>query len=82
MIYNSYSYKRRVTGFYQESQNPLCPVVKRIVVYKSTKHQFTYLIYYQVHQEIHAKQFFIVIFQLFSIGDSFNFKATQETRLI
>ena len=36
----------------------------------------------QVHQEIHAKQLFIIIFRLFSIGDSFNFKATQETRLI
>ena len=27
MTYNSYSYKRGVTGFYQESQNPLCLVV-------------------------------------------------------
>ena len=36
----------------------------------------------QVHQEIHAKQFFIILFKLYSIGDSFKFKATQETRLI
>ena len=36
----------------------------------------------QVHQEIHAKQFSIILFKLFSIGDSFKFKATQETRLI
>ena len=34
-----------------------------------------------IHQEIHAKQF-IFLFKLFSIGDSFKFKATQETRLI
>ena len=33
----------------------------------------------QVHQEIHAKQFIIILFKLFSIGDSFKFKATQET---
>ena len=36
----------------------------------------------QVHQKIDAKQVFIIIFKLFSIGDSFKFKATQETRLI
>ena len=36
----------------------------------------------QVHQEIHAKQFLIILFKLFSIGDSFKFNATQETRLI
>ena len=62
-----------------------------------TTHLFTYLIYYlfqdkfkypkiikiqQVHQEIHTKQFFIILFKLFSIGDSFKFNATQETRLI
>ena len=59
--------------------------------------EFTYFIYYvfqdkfkypkiikiqQVHQEIQAKQFFYFIFKLLSIGDSFKFKATQETRLI
>ena len=48
-------------------------------------HQFTYFIYYlfqdnfkyakiiktqQVHQDIHAKQLFIILFKLFSIGDS------------
>ena len=64
---------------------------------KYTAHQFTYFIYYlfqdkfkypknfkiqQVHPEIHAKQFFTILFKLFSIGDSFKFKATQETRLI
>ena len=62
-----------------------------------TTHQFTYFIYYlfqdkfkypkiikiqQVYQEIHAKQFFIILFKLFSIGDSFKFNAAQETRLI
>ena len=64
---------------------------------KYTTHQFTYIIYYlfqdkykypkiikiqQVHQEIHAKQIFIILFKLFSIGDSFIFNATRETRLI
>ena len=64
---------------------------------KYTTHQFTYSIYYlfqdnfknpkmmkiqQVHQEIHAKQFFIFLFKLFSIGDSFKFNATRETQLI
>ena len=36
----------------------------------------------EVHQEIHAKQFLLYLFKLFSIGDSFKFNATQETRLI
>ena len=64
---------------------------------KYTTHQITYFIYYlfhhnfknakimknqQVHREIHAKQFFIILLKLFSIGNSFKFKATQETRLI
>ena len=64
---------------------------------KFATYQFTYFIYYlfqdkfkypkiikiqQVHQEIHAIQFFIILFILFSIGDSFKFNATQETRLI
>ena len=31
----------------------------------------------QVHQEIHTKQFLFYLFKLFSIGDSFKFKATQ-----
>ena len=59
---------------------------------KYTTHQFTYFTYYvfqdkfkypkiiriqRVHQEIHAKQFFIILFKLFSNGDSFKFKATQ-----
>ena len=61
---------------------------------KYTTHQFTHFIYYlfqdkfkylkiikiqQVHQEIHVKQFFIILFKLFSIGASFKFKVTQET---
>ena len=59
---------------------------------KYTTHPFTYFSYslfqdnfkypkiikiQQVHQEIHAKQFFIMLFKLFSIGNSFKFKATQ-----
>ena len=62
-----------------------------------TTHQLTYFIYYlchdnfknpkmmeiqQVHQEIPTKQFIVVLFKLFSIGNSFKFNATQETRLI
>ena len=64
---------------------------------KFTTHQFTYFIYYllqdnfknakmmkiqQVHQKIHAKQFLIILFKLFSIGDSLKFNATREARLI
>ena len=60
-------------------------------------HQLTYFIYYlfqdkfkypkiikiqQVHHEIHAKQVFIILFRLFSIGDSFKFKVTRGMRLI
>ena len=63
---------------------------------KYNTHQFTYFIYYlfqdkfkypkiikiqQVHQKIHTKQF-LVLFKLFSIGNSFEFKSTRETRLI
>ena len=63
---------------------------------KITTHQFTYFIHYcfqdnlkkakmmkiqQVHQKIHAKQFYIILFKLFPIDDSFKFNATQETRL-
>ena len=64
---------------------------------KYTTHQLTYFIYYlfqdkfkdpkiikiqQVQQKIHAKQFFIILFRLFSIGDSFEFNTTCDTRLI
>ena len=63
--------------------------------YTPTIHQFTYFIYLfqdkfknpkiikiqQVHQKIHTKQFFI-LFKLFSICNSFEFKATQEVQLI
>ena len=34
-----------------------------------------------VHKMLHAKQF-LFLFKLFSIGNSFEFKASQETRLI
>ena len=58
-----------------------------------TTHQFTYFIYYlfqgnfknakiikiqEVHQEIHAKQFFMILFKLFSIGDSFKIKQLDK----
>ena len=33
----------------------------------------------QVHQVIHAKQFLIILYIFFSIGDSFKIDATQET---
>ena len=60
---------------------------------KYNTHQFTYFIYYlfqdnfknaksikiqQVHHEIHTKLFFLILFKLFSIGDSFKSKANQE----
>ena len=59
---------------------------------KYTTHQFTYFLYYlfqvkfknpkmmkiqQVHQKIHTKHDYIILFKLFSIGDSFKFKATR-----
>ena len=88
----------KITRIDQKDQNPLCLVITGIVVYKNyTTHQFTYFIYYLIQdnfknakiiknpsskQEIHAKQFFSILFKLSSIGDSFKFKATQETRLI
>ena len=58
-----------------------------------TTHQFTYFVYYlfqgnfqnakiikiqEVHQEIHAKQFFMILFKLFSIGDSFKIKQLDK----
>ena len=61
---------------------------------KYTTYQFTYIIYYlvqdkfknpkimkiqQVHQKLHTKYFFI-LFKLFSICHSFEFKATQIYR--
>ena len=36
----------------------------------------------QLHQKIHAKQLLLFYFKLFSIGNSFEFKLTRETRLI
>ena len=36
----------------------------------------------QVHHKLHTKQFFNILLKLFSIGDSFKFKATQEMGLI
>ena len=59
---------------------------------KYTTYQFTYFIYYlfqdnfknakiiriqQVHQKIHEKTTSIIVFKLFSIGDSFEFNATE-----
>ena len=64
---------------------------------KYTTHQFTYLyvIYFKTYLNIQkndvnptgtsgdtCKTIFVILFKLFSIGDSFKFKATQETRLI
>ena len=36
----------------------------------------------QIHQKIHTKQFFIIIFKLFSICNSFEYNVTQEAQLI
>ena len=64
---------------------------------KYTTHQFTYFIYYLFHDnfknpkndvnptctsEDTCKTIFIIVFKLFSIGNSFKFKVTQETQLI
>ena len=59
-------------------------------LHKYTTHQFTFYYLFQdefkypkiikiqqVHQEIHAKQFYIILSKLFSIGNSFKFIATQ-----
>ena len=53
------------------------------IIYCKTKFKYPKIInIQQIHQEIHAKQFLFILFKLFSIGDSFKFEATQETRLI
>ena len=64
---------------------------------KFTIHQFTYFIYLLFQDNIKNpkndvnptstsrdthKTIFIIVFILFSTGDSFKFKVTQETRLI
>ena len=62
---------------------------------KYTTHQFMYLLFISKHFQISkndvnptstsgdtCKTIFIILFELFSIGDSFKFKATQKTRLI
>ena len=74
----------------QKHQNSLSCYHKKYCIQKYTTNQLTYLIYYlfqdnfknakmvkiqKVHQKIHAKQFFITVFKLFSIGDSFKVKA-------
>ena len=62
---------------------------------KYTTHQFTYFIYYLFQDKFKNpkiinqnatstsgdtyKTIFIILFKLFSIGDSFEFNATQET---
>ena len=62
-----------------------------------TTHQFTYYIYFFFSRQfqkckndenptntskVTSKTIFIILFKMFSIGDSFEFKATRETRLI
>ena len=50
---------------------------------KYTSHQFTYFIYYLFQDNFKnaemVKTIFIILFTLFSIGDSFEFKVTQYT---
>ena len=85
--------QRLLTGFYQESQEPFVSCSHmNCCRQKYTTYQFTYFINYlfedkfqyptiikiqQVHQEIHAKLFFIILFNFFSIGNTFRFKATS-----
>ena len=88
----------KITRIDQKDQNSIVSCYHmNCCLQKYTTHQFTYFIYYlfqdnfknakmikiqEVHLKIHAKQFLFYLFKLFSIGDSFKFKATQETRLI
>ena len=61
---------------------------------KYTTHQFTYFIYdlfqdkfknpkimkiQEIHQKLQAKQCFFILFKMFSICNSFEFKATRGT---
>ena len=88
----------KITRIDQKDQNSIVSCYHmNCCLQKYTTHQFTYFIYYlfqdnfknakmikiqEVHLKIHAKQFLFYLFTLFSIGDSFKFKATQETGLI
>ena len=94
MTCNSYSYKRGVRGFYQESQKSFVSYIHmNDCLPKYTTQQFTYFIYYrvqdkfkdpkiikiqEVYQKIHTNQFLLLYLNCFS----FEFKATRETRLI
>ena len=60
---------------------------------KYTTYQFTYYIYYFFQEkfknpkimkilQVHQQNNFIILFKLFSICNSFEFKATCEARLI
>ena len=64
---------------------------------KYTTHQFTYFNLLCISRQFQkcsngenptstskdtSKAIFIILFKLFSLGDSFKFKATEETRLI
>ena len=91
MTNNSYSYKRGVTGFYQESQNPLCLVVTSIVVYKNTLYinlHTLFIIHIKTSSriqellrsikyiKIYIQNNFMIVFNLFCICNAFEFKAT------
>ena len=82
ITYNSYSYKKGVTGFYQESQNPLSCSHVVYKKYTPTTNQFTYFIYYlfqdkfkdpkiikiqEVYHKIHTKQFLLFYLNCFLI---------------
>ena len=64
---------------------------------KYATYQFTYFIYYffqdnfkttkimkiqQIYQKRHMQTIFIILFKLFSIGDSFKFNISQEMQPI
>ena len=71
------------------SKNPLCLVITSIIVYKNTIYIFSLLFISRQFQKSNNdvnptctlgdthKTIFIILFKLFSIGDSFKFKATQ-----
>ena len=88
----------KITRIDQKHQNSIVSCYHmNCCLQKFTTHQFTYSIYYLFQDKFKypkndvnptstsqdtCKTIFIILFKLFSIGDSFKFKATQQTRLI
>ena len=84
----------KITRIDQKHQSSLCLVITRIVAYKNLLHinlHILFIIYFKTNLNIQndvnptstsgdtCKTIFIILFKLFSIGDSFKFNATRET---